>query len=265
MNNNPIGILDSGVGGLTVWREIIRELPHESTIYIADSANTPYGAKTPEEIYQLAKRLVDFLIRKQAKVIVVACNTITVTCLDQLRNDYPNVPMMGAVPVVKTAAEMSEHKRIGVLSTIRTAESDYQRMLIAKYAPDCQVMNIGTDKLVPIIEEGMLNGPELNAVLHEVLKPFSDHAVDTVALGCTHYPFIRHLIETHLGSNIRLLDSGAAIGRQIHRVMAHNGVEHNTEPFWYEFYTTGNEAVMRQLLRSLNTDYLPVKIARVEL
>ena len=87
MNNNPIGILDSGVGGLTVWREIIRELPHESTIYIADSANTPYGAKTPEEIYQLAKRLVDFLIRKQAKVIVVACNTITVTCLDQLRND----------------------------------------------------------------------------------------------------------------------------------------------------------------------------------
>src|SRR6266571_7897214 len=103
MSNNPIGILDSGVGGLTIWQEIVRQLPQESTVYLGDSLNAPYGTKSTDEIYQLSKRMVDFLLTKEVKVIIIACNTITVSCLDRLRTDYPGIPLIGTVPVIKTA------------------------------------------------------------------------------------------------------------------------------------------------------------------
>ncbi len=253
MNNNPIGILDSGVGGLTVWREIVRELPHESTVYIADSKNTPYGAKTPDEIYLLSKRMVDFLLAKQAKLIVVACNTITVSCLDRLRNDYPSIPLIGTVPVVKTAVEKTTNKRIGILSTTRTANSSYQQELINKYAKGCQVSNIGTDALVPLIEQGIVDGSQIDAVLREVLTPFIYQEVDTVALGCTHFPFVRKMIEADLGTGVKVLDSGAAIGRQVRRVMKHNGIAHNNESVQYEFSTTGETDIMQRLIAGEDT------------
>src|SRR6266480_7134956 len=143
MNNNPIGILDSGVGGLTVLQALVHELPHESAIYNGDSHNTPYGAKSEEEIYRLSKRLIEFLLKKEVKLIVIACNTITVTCLDKLRSEYPNVPIVGTVPVIKTAAEVSKNKRIGILSTTRTAQSTYQKRLIEEFANGCTVFNHG--------------------------------------------------------------------------------------------------------------------------
>src|SRR5262245_22974677 len=126
MNNHPIGVLDSGLGGLTVLSSIVKELPNEQFIYIGDSKNTPYGKKTEEEIYHLSKRLIEFLLQKKVKLIVVACNTITVSCLERLRTDYPDMPIVGTVPVIKTAAAVSKNKCIGILSTTRTAQSDYQ-------------------------------------------------------------------------------------------------------------------------------------------
>src|SRR5581483_2839144 len=126
MNVRPIGIIDSGIGGLSIWNAIIRELPQESTTYLADSKNCPYGGRPIQEIHELATRLVRFLLGEQIKLLVIGCNSITVTCLDQLRIEFPQIPIVGTVPVVKTAAEVSKNKKIGILSTNATAKSFYQ-------------------------------------------------------------------------------------------------------------------------------------------
>src|SRR5579859_4755595 len=145
MSNYPIGVLDSGVGGLTVLNAIVQELPHESVVYIGDSRNTPYGAKTAEEIYHLSRKLIEFLREKKVKVIVIGCNTITVSCLDRLRSDYPVMPIVGTVPVIKTAAAVSTKKRIGILSTTRTAQSDYQKHLIEEFANRSEERRVGKE------------------------------------------------------------------------------------------------------------------------
>lgn len=233
--NKSIGILDSGVGGLTVWSEIVKKLPNESTIYIADSKNVPYGTKTPEEIHRLSRKLVQFLLGKDIKLIVVACNTITVTCLDKLRVEFPQVPIVGTIPVVKTAAERTKKRKIGILSTVRTTKSAYQKKLIDKFARNLEVISIGTDKLVPLIEKG----ENVDSILTEILKPFNK--VDVLALGCTHFPLIRDKIKKILGPKVLILDSGPAIARQVRRVLEQNKAMSNSKDRRHYFYTTGSE------------------------
>ncbi|MBI2622350.1 glutamate racemase [Candidatus Microgenomates bacterium] len=251
MNNQPIGILDSGVGGLTIWREIVRKLPHESTIYIADSKNCPYGSKTSQEIYQLARRLVQFLIENNCKLIVLACNTITVSCLDRLRKDFPHVPIVGTVPVVRTASKLSKNKKIGILSTTRTAESQYQKDLIQNFAGDCELINIGTDKLVPLIEKGNMQDKMIQIILHKELKPFVNYGIDTLALGCSHFPLIKGQIQKELSSKVLVLDSGTAIARQVQRVLQGRNQLSTSGAINYIFYTTGNKAQFSEILRSM--------------
>src|SRR5258708_19285848 len=222
MNNNPIGILDSGIGGLTVLASVVQQLPHESVVYIGDSRNTPYGVRSAEEIYHLSKRLIEFLLKKQVKLIVIGCNTITVSCLDRLHSDYPNIPLVGTVPVIKTAAAISQKKRIGILSTTRTAQSDYQKHLIEEFANDCTVFNHGTDELVPLIEKGKAESEEMTTVLQKVLEPFQEEDIDALALGCTHFPFLEEQMRRILDPKVQLLDSGSAIARQVRRVLEHN-------------------------------------------
>lgn len=234
MNNRSIGILDSGIGGITIWKEVAKELPKESTIYIADSKNVPYGVKTPKEIHKLARKLVHFLLKRDVKLIVIACNTITVSCLDKLRREFPQVPIVGTVPVVKTASEKTRNKKIGILSTVGTAKSAYQKKLIEKFAKDLKVLNIGTDKLVPLIEKG----EDVDLVLPKVLKPFKE--VDVLALGCTHFPLVKNKIQKILGSNVLILDSGPAIARQVRRVLIHNDILSNSKRAKHYFYTTGD-------------------------
>lgn len=239
-NNQPIGILDSGVGGFSIWREIVKQLPQESTVYIADSKYCPYGNRSKEEIYQLAKRLVWFLLDKKCKLIVVACNTVTVSCLDRLRQDFLHIPIVGTVPVVKTAAKRSKNKKIGILSTTQTAKSDYQKRLIEKFAGDCEVVNIGTDKLVPFVERGDLQSRFLNKVFKEVLQPFIPASIDTLVLGCSHFPFLKDQMQQILGPKVLILDSGEAIARQVEQVLtARKSLSLQSKP-QHEFYTTGN-------------------------
>lgn len=251
MNKNPIGILDSGVGGLSIWREIVAKLPHESTIYIADSANCPYGSKSSEEIYRLSKRLVEFLISKNCKLIVVACNTITVSCLERLRLDFPEIPIVGTVPVVKTAVRITKNKKIGILSTSATAKSSYQKNLIAQFANDCEIFNFGTDALVPYVERGDLNSRLLTQMLQAELKPFVDAGIDTLALGCSHFPFLKSAMQDILRPQVQILDSGEAIARQVVRVLtANKALSQNRST--HQFFTTGNnkefESVAKKLL-----------------
>ena len=251
MKNNPIGILDSGVGGLTVLSAIVKELPHESFVYIGDSHNTPYGAKSSEEIYQLSKRMIEFLLKKEVKLIIVACNTITVSCLDRLRNEYPDVPIVGTVPVIKTAAAVSKNKRIGILSTTRTAKSDYQKHLIEEFANECAVFNHGTDALVPLIEQGNVESLEMADALSEALRQFSNEGIDTLALGCTHFPFLKKQMQEILGPKVQLLDSGGAIARQVKRVLEHNDTLATEGDGKLYIFTTGNMHVAEDLARGL--------------
>lgn len=251
MNNQPIGILDSGVGGLSIWKEIVRELSHESTIYIADSLNCPYGNKSSKEIYRLAKCLVMFMIDQHVKLIVLACNTITVSCLDKLRKEFPAVPIVGTVPVIKTAAERSMRKQIGILSTKRTAQSSYYKNLTALFASDCKMVTVENNVLVSFVEKGEIKGRRLELTLKRILAPFLKVQIDSIALGCTHFTFLKPFMQKILGNTVILLDSGGAIARQVRRVLTHNDNLSSLQNPSHVFYTTGDINQFRHITKML--------------
>ena len=250
----PIGIIDSGVGGLTILKEIQRELPAESLIYIGDTANCPYGSKHPAEIYRLTTILVDSLIARGAKAVVIACNTISVNCIQQLRADYPAIPFIGAAPAIKPAAAMSTRKRIGILSTVATAESSYQAGLIAQFADGCDVLNLGTNELVPLIERADWNGG-LSAVFARISEPFKDPEGAGLVLARSHYPIIRAQIEQEMGDGVQVVDSGAAIARQVRRVLERESLLAIGECPTYEFRDTAGSPTFREII-----DYLDIRI-----
>lgn len=258
MSSKPIGILDSGIGGLTVAKEVIKLLPHESIVYVGDSANTPYGAKTEAEIGERADKLVQFLLNKDVKAIIIACNTITVNCIDTIRKTYPSIPVIGTVPVIKTAAAVSKNKRIGILSTSKTAESAYQKKLIQDFAQDFTVFEHGTDDLVPLIEKGITVGSEVDLVLQNVLDTFKKADIDTLALGCTHYPFIKDSIQMQLGISVQLLEPSTSVARHVKKIIENNKIANTKGESSYSFYTTGDTKVMQHMV-----DILSLKTASV--
>jgi len=249
MNKNPIGVIDSGIGGLTILAEIIKKLPNESFIYLADSKNCPYGSKSSDEIYKLSKRLIEFLIKKKVKLIVIACNTITVICLDKLRKDFSQVSIIGTVPVVKTASESTKNGRIGILSTKKTAKSIYQKILIKKFAKNLKVLNLGTDKLVPIVENGENNSLKINKILKQELKPFLDFKIDVLVLGCSHFPFLKRKMQKVIGNKIKILDSGGAIARQVKRILLMENLLSEYNNFSRMLLTTGEVSNFKKVLR----------------
>jgi len=254
MKNNPIGILDSGSGGLTVCKEVVRVLPDESVVYIADSKNIPYGEKSSEEIFVLAKNLIKFLLSKRAKIIVIACNTITVSCLDDLRKEFSDIPIVGTVPVIKKAAEITKNKRVGIFSTTKTAESNYQKVLIQRFAQDCTITTVGSDEIVPLIEAGKAQGQDMKNVLERVLTPFKDAEIDTLCLGCTHFPIIENDIQEILGKEVILLEPSSAIARHTKKILMHNNEISDELNKKYTFYTTGDSRQFETVAKSLLQD-----------
>jgi len=245
MDTRPIGVLDSGVGGLTVWKEIVKQLPQESTIYIGDSKNVPYGVKPADEIFRLASFMLRFLEEQHVKLIVVACNTITVSSLEKLREMFTDLPIIGTVPVIKTAARVTKNKKIGILSTTQTAKSDYQKHLIDTFAKDLEVLNIGTDKLVPLVEKGLMEGEEVDLVLSEEMMPFKTANVDVIALGCTHFPFLKNSMQAVVGGKVTLLDSAPAVARQVSKILENNDAFAQLEEPKHSLFTTSNEDLLR--------------------
>lgn len=239
MDKRPIGVLDSGVGGLSIWRQIVQQLPSESTIFVADSKNCPYGGRSAKEIYKLAKPLVGFLASMNVKLIVLACNTITVHCLARFREDFPMIPIVGTVPIVKKAAEVSLTKRIGVLSTKATAKSANQKRLIEQFATGCKVINRGTDKLVPLVERAEVEGERVNILLQKELKTFIDGKTDTLALGCSHFPFLHLAMQKILGPGVSILEPGEAIARQVRNILTSNETISEGKVATHQMYTTG--------------------------
>ena len=250
MDTKCIGVLDSGVGGLTVLKEIVFELPHESIIYIGDSLYAPYGDKTSQEILALAKKLIVFLLQKNVKLIVIACNTITVNGIEKLREIFPQIPIVGTVPVVKTAAQITKNKKVGLLVTGATALSSYNTKLLQEFTKDCEVTIVGTNKLVPLIEAQQYE--ELEEIIQEELQPFHDESVDTIILGSTHFPVIRKQIAKFFSSKVILLDSGGAVARQGKRILENNKIlaPKSYKPH-YAFYTTGERTSFTTIAKNI--------------
>jgi glutamate racemase len=251
MDNRPIGMFDSGVGGLSIWRATRRLLPQENMIFFADSGHVPYGEKSPQELHDLTGRITRFLLDQDAKVIVVACNTATVHAIGHLRETFPGVPFVGVVPVVKTLARRTRTGTIAVLSTPATSRSPYLAGLIREFAPDKDVINVGCDGLENAVEEGHVRSRSTTALLERHLAPIAGSAADVVGLGCTHYPFLRARIKRMLGPRVRLFDPSRPVARRTREVLRErDALGENPSPE-YRFYTTGDPTLVARVATTL--------------
>ena len=241
MDTRPIGIIDSGSGGLSIWKAISTQLPHESIVYLGDHAHAPYSGKTRMFIRTRVKKCLAYLIEKHCKLLVVACNTATVAGIDWYRAQFPMIPIVGVVPVIKTAARMTKTKNICILSTKFTAKSTYIRQLIHSFAPDASVFSLGSSKLVSYIESEKNETANIKKELSFMCKPVINTPIDVVVLGCTHYPFIQHEVGALFGTSVSVIDSADAVARQVARIIEHNQITANAKPT-YTFVTTGDEA-----------------------
>ncbi len=216
---NPIAVFDSGVGGISVLKHIHALLPHEPLLYVADSKYAPYGNKTAAEIQARCFEIAEFLIAKNAKALVVACNTATAAAIDALRAKY-NLPIIGMEPAVKPAAEASRNGIIGVLATTGTLKSAQFAALLESYGRNVKVVTQACVGLVECIERGELNTANTKVLVQQYCAPLLAEGADTIVLGCTHYPFIKPLIEQAVGNNVAIIDTGAAVAKYLQKKLA---------------------------------------------
>lgn len=212
-------MFDSGVGGLSVLREIVRQLPQEDVLYVADQAHVPYGQRPLEEVREFAFGISEYLLSKQAKMIVVACNTASAAALKELRQAYPNIPFVGMEPAVKPAAETTQSGAVGVLATPATFQGELYASVIERFAQGVTVYQHTCPGLVQQIEQGNFDGPATQAILEDALLPMLAAKIDTVVLGCTHYPFVIPLIQEIVGADVRVIDPAPAVARQVSRLL----------------------------------------------
>lgn len=220
MNNKPIGVFDSGVGGLTVVREIIKQLPNENVIYFGDTARVPYGTKSAETVTRYSLEIADFLLSKNVKSIVVACNTASALALEALKKKY-EIPVIGVIsPAVWKAVSSSTKKRIGIIGTEATISSNTYQRQIKSFSKDAQVFAKPCPLLVPLVEEGWLDCEITLSVLNIYLKELMSKKIDSLILGCTHYPLLKNAIEKTLGKNIKIIDSASSVVAELKRLLA---------------------------------------------
>ena len=219
----PIGVFDSGVGGISVLKHIHNALPGEHLLYCADSRHAPYGSKTPQAIRERALYLTDFLLAQGAKALVIACNTATAAAVTLLRERHA-VPIIGMEPAVKPAAAATRSGVVGVLATSGTLASAQFAALLENYGRNIRVVTVACHGLVERIEQGDLHGTETRALLARYVAPLLEAGADTLVLGCTHYPFVRPLIEELAGPEVTLIDTGAAVARQLQKRLQATGL-----------------------------------------
>lgn len=226
----PIGLFDSGIGGLTVLREVQARLPAESTMYIGDSARHPYGTRSDTEVRAFAEELSDELVARGVKVIIIACNTATAVALEHLRERHPSTPIIGVIrPGAAAAALATRTGRIGVLATVATVRSRAYFAAVKDENPATRVTERAASDLVPLIEAGRMNTQEMSDAVHAAVNPFLEgdpsERIDTLLLGCTHFPLIRSAIDAALGAPIAVVDSAAATASFLQEILAVNGLE----------------------------------------
>jgi glutamate racemase len=254
MLNNPIGFFDSGVGGTSIWKEVQQLLPNENTIYLADSKNAPYGQKSKKEIIEFSIKNTEFLLNKNAKIIVVACNTATTNAIQILREKYA-VPFIGIEPAIKPAGLITKTKRIGILATKGTLNSELFENTSGTLNTDIEIIEKVGEGLVDLIENGYINSSEMHQLLSDYLKPMIESNIDALVLGCTHYPYLIPQIEKIIGNTIQIIDSGLAVAKQTKNILEKfdllqtNNVTDNT---YHHFYINTKSDVLKHLVALKN-------------
>jgi len=250
---HPIGVFDSGVGGTSIWQEIHSLLPHENTLYLADSKNAPYGNKTQEEIIALSIKNTEWLLQHQCKIIVVACNTATTNAIKVLRSRY-SVPFIGIEPAIKPAALQTKTKSIGILATKGTLSSDLFYKTTKEHANDVKITEIIGEGLVPLIEKGQFNSPEMTKLLNKYTQPMIAAQIDCLVLGCSHYPYLIPLLKNMLPETIKIIDSGEAVARQTKSILERNHLLNTAmEKPALDFYSNLDTNTLAYLLKGYST------------
>lgn len=251
MSRAPIGIFDSGVGGLSVLRHIREEMPYENLLYVADSAHAPYGGKSPHDIQARSLALTGFLVEQGAKAVVVACNTATAAAIGVLRERFA-LPVIGMEPAVKPAVAATRSGVVGVLATTGTLKSAQFAALLETYSRNVRVVTQGCPGLVECVERGALDAPETRALVSHYVAPLLQEGADTLVLGCTHYPFLRPVIAELTEGRIALIDTGAAVARQVRRRIEEAGLVGAADvPGTVMFWTSGDPEQGRSVVSSL--------------
>ena len=250
MSKQPIGIFDSGVGGTSIWKEIHALLPYENTIYLADSANAPYGPKGKDAIIALSEKNTEYLLNQNSKIIVVACNTATTNAIKHLRKKY-DVPFIGIEPAIKPAALQTQTKAIGILATKGTLSSELFFNTSQLYSNGIEVIEQEGEGIVQLIESGNINSEEMKALLEIYLKPMLNANIDYLVLGCTHYPYLIPQLLKMLPKHIKIIDSGEAVARQTKAILKQLKLLNiaDVKPD-LKFYINSNPKVMSQLLNN---------------
>ena len=248
MNDHPIGIFDSGVGGTSIWRELNSLLPAENMIYLADSRNAPYGEKSKGDIISLSRKNTEWLLSKNCKLIVVACNTATTNAIDTLRASF-DVPFIGIEPAIKPAAIQSDSKKVGVLATKGTLASDLFLSTSKTHASEIEVLEQEGEGLVRLIEAGEIDSNKIRNLLHQYLDPMIDEDIDHLVLGCTHYPYLIPVLKEILPADVVIIDCGEAVARQAQRIMLQRDLQTgSTNEGWNEFYINADPAILKRFL-----------------
>jgi len=236
----PIGVFDSGVGGLTVAKELIRQLPFEDIVYFGDIARVPYGIKSKETVIRFSIENILFLLKQEVKLICVACNTVSSVALPVIKNHF-KVPIVGVItPGVREAVYATQNKRIGVIGTRGTIKSRTYESEIKQLDPKVKVVAYACPLFVPFVEEGWLSGAVVLEVARTYLKPLKDARVDTVILGCTHYPILKPVIKQVLGKNVTLIDSAKQVAMEVKKILAQEGLLNKRRRGRQEFYVSDN-------------------------
>ena len=248
----PVALFDSGVGGLSVLRHIRRLLPAEPLLYLADQAHVPYGGRPAAEVRAFSEAVTHFFLDRDAKLVVVACNTATAAALGHLRAAFPHVPFVGMEPAVKPGAAQTRSGKVGVLATAGTFESQRYASLMERFANHVALYEDACDGLVPLIEAGALDAPATEQLLRRCLAPMLAAGVDTIVLGCTHYPFVLPLIRRIAGQGVAIIDPAPAVARQAQRLLARHDLAAPSLPAGappppIHAFTTGDPARFAEL------------------
>ena len=249
-----IGIFDSGIGGLSVFREIRKILPRERYIYYSDNAHCPYGEKSKEYIIDRARKISDLMISKGADIIVIACNTATAAAIKTLREEY-SIPFVGMEPAIKPAAAITKTGVVGVLATAGTLKADKYKDTRGRYADDIKVVEHIGQGFVELVESGITAGPAAEDIITESLEPMLDEGADTIVLGCTHYPFLSETISKVAerlspGRNIRLIDPAPAVAKHLCDIMKEKAIIRN-DGFSLELLSSGDSSLLNRMIKDL--------------
>jgi glutamate racemase len=249
---SPIGIFDSGIGGISVLRAIREQMPEESIVYFGDQGHIPYGPRPMQQIRDFSEAITRFLLAHGAKIILVACNTASAAALKYLRETFPDVQIVGMEPAVKPAAERTRTGRVGVLATPATFQGALYASVVERFANGVELFQNTCPGLVQQIEQGNLQGKETRRILEDALLPMLEKNIDTVVVGCTHYPFVIPLIEQIVGEGVRVIDPAPAVAKQTGRLLEARGMRNKPGARGnVKFYTSGDPDALASLLPTL--------------